>query len=63
MKKLKRWLKENGIVGFLSFGVALVALILGVFWVFWLSLGIFIEKNREILKRLWKEEVVEKIKK
>lgn len=68
MKKIKEWLKENGFMGFAALAVAGVAMFMGLWFIFWGSVGFFIGKNWEIIRKLLKgiykkdEEVVEEPK-
>lgn len=61
MKKVKTWLSENGFVGATALIVAVAALFLGMMFVFWGSIGFFVGKNWEIIRKLWKEEYKDKV--
>jgi hypothetical protein len=61
MKKVKAWFVENGFMGFASLVVAGVALFLGMKLVFAGSIGYFVGKNWEIIRKLWREEYKDKI--
>jgi len=56
-KKIKEWLKENGFMGFTALAVAGGAMFMGWWFVFWGSIGFFIGKNWEIIRKLWKKNV------
>ena len=60
------WLLENGFIGFASLAVAIVAAIIGLWFLFWGALGIFIGKNWEIIRNLpiimkYKDKISNKI--
>jgi hypothetical protein len=61
MKKVKAWLLENGFMGFASLAVAGVAMFLGMWMIFAGSIGFFVGKNWEIIRKLWKEEYKDKV--
>jgi hypothetical protein len=61
MKKVKIWLKENGFMGVMALAVALGAMLLGMWFIFWGSIGFFIGKNWEILINLWKNKYKDKL--
>ena len=60
-EKVKIWLKENGVVGFASLIVAGVAMFLGMWMVFAGSIGFFVGKNWEIIRKLWREKYKEEV--
>lgn len=61
MEKIKTWLKENGFVGFLALAIAIIALFFGWTSLFWASIGGFVGKNWEIVRKLWNENVKPKL--
>ena len=60
-EKVKIWLKENGVVGFAALIVAGVAMFLGMWMVFAGSIGFFVGKNWEIIRKLWREKYKEEV--
>ena len=46
MKKVKLWLSENGFMGLVSLMVAGGAIVLGMWFIFWGALGLFVVKFR-----------------
>ena len=60
-EKIKIWLKENGFVGAATLIVAVAALILGMKFLMWGSLGFFLGKNWEIIGKLWNEKYKEEV--
>lgn len=60
-EKVKIWLKENGLVGFASLAVAGVAMFLGMWMVVAGSIGFFVGKNWEIVRKLWNEKLKDKV--
>ncbi len=60
-EKIKTWLKENGFVGFAALIVAGIAMFLSMWMVFAGSIGFFLGKNWEIVRKLWNEKYKEEI--
>lgn len=61
-EKIKKWIKENGVVGFASLIVAGVAMFLGMWMLVAGSIGFFVGKNWEIVRKLWNEKYKEEVK-
>ena len=60
MRKIKIWLKENGFMGLAALIVAGGALLFGMWFLFWGSIGFFIGKTWEILINIWKDKYKDK---
>ncbi len=60
-EKIKTWLKENGFVGFAALIVAGIAMFIGMWMVFAGSIGFFLGKNWEIVRKLWNEKYKEEV--
>ena len=56
MKKVKKWLSENGFMGFVALAVAAGALFFGMMWLFWAAIGGFVGKNWQIIVNLWEDK-------
>lgn len=61
MEKVKIWLKENGFVGFTSLIVAGVSAFFGMWLIASGSIGFFVGKNWEIIRKLWHEKYKEEV--
>ena len=61
MKKVKKWFKENGFVGFGALVVAGVAIFMGWWVVSNVVIAFFLGMNWQIINRLWIEKYKDKV--